>query len=346
MRENPLAATNTGTPLALAGRVSLKFMIKKVRDTIKKYKLISKNDKILIGVSGGPDSVTLLYLLNSLKKELKISLHIAHLDHKLRKDSIKDKDFVEKLAQKLKIPLTAAEINVQALARHGSLEEICRNERLGFFFRVAKEIKADKIALGHNLDDQAETVLMRLLRGSGLYGLSAILPKRGIGGYQLIRPLIGVTRREIEAFLKKKKIIPRRDASNLEEIYFRNKIRNKLFPLLARGYNKNIKAVLANMAEILGSDYDYLNKAAERALGYLGAKSLNLQKLQRLHPAILRLVLRLSIRRLKGDMRRITFQHIRELEDLILNRPAASIVDLPKGISVVKTKKFLSFYRR
>ncbi|MFH1128653.1 MAG: tRNA lysidine(34) synthetase TilS [Candidatus Omnitrophota bacterium] len=319
-------------------------IIDKVRSIIKRYNLIHKGDGILIGVSGGADSLALLCLLSSLKKELRLTLHIAHLDHKLRKDSGKDRAFVERFAKRLKIPITSVEVNIKQLAKLGSLEEIARNARLGFFFRVAKEIKADKIALGHNLDDQAETVLMRILRGTGLYGLSGILPKRNIAGYEIIRPLIEIRRKDIEAYLKRKKIKPCIDASNLKEIYFRNKIRNRLLPLLEKDYNKNIKEILSNMAESLGYDYDYLMRVALRLRVTKGTKyKLNLNRFMKLHPAIQRLVLRLSIARLKGDTRRITFRHIREIGDLVMNRPVNSIVDLPKGVSVIKGKEYLSF---
>lgn len=320
-------------------------ILDKARNTIKRHNLISKGDKVVVGVSGGPDSLALLYLLNSLRKELKLSLRIAHLDHMLRRDSHKDALFVKKIAEKLKIPVTIAQVNVKELIKKGSLEEIARNTRLGFLFRVAKDTRADKIALGHNLDDQAETVLMRILRGAGLYGLAGILPKRNISGYEVIRPLIEVKREDIDRFLKGKKIEPRIDTSNLKDIYFRNKIRNKLLPLLKKGYNKNIKKVLSGMAESVGSDYDYLFRQASHAMKRLG-KNINLKRFLKLHPAVQRLVLRLNISSLKGNMRQINLQHIREIEDLIFNRPINSIVDLPKGISVVKKKKYLSFYRK
>ncbi|MCX5703581.1 MAG: tRNA lysidine(34) synthetase TilS [Candidatus Omnitrophica bacterium] len=320
-------------------------IVEKVKNTIKKYNLIQQGDKIVVGVSGGPDSVALLFLLYALRNELKITLHIAHLDHMLRKDSHKDKEFVETLAQRLKLPITAAKINVKEIAKKGSPEEIARNARLGFLFRVAKDTKADKIALAHNLDDQAETVLMRILRGTGLYGLAGILPKRDIAGYQIIRPLIEVRRKEIEAFLKRRKIKPCRDASNLEEVYFRNKIRNKLLPVLEEGYSSNIKEILSNLAESAGIDYDYLYTKASYLIQRFGRR-INLKVFLRLHPALQRIVLRLAIARLQGSMRRITFAHIREIEDLILSRPVNSIVDLPKGISVVKKSRSLFFYRR
>lgn len=320
-------------------------ILDKVKRTIKRYRLIDKGDKIVVGVSGGPDSVALFYLLNSLKKELKLSLHVAHLDHMLRRDSCKDAKFVESLAGRFKLPVAIAQVNVKELAKKGSLEEIARNARLGFLFKVARDIKADKIALGHNLDDQAETVLMRIIRGTGLYGLSGILPKRNIAGYKIIRPLLEVKRREIEAFLRRRRISPRIDTTNSEDIYFRNKIRNRLLPLLEKEYNKNIREVLSNMAQSLGYDYDYLAVSASRIMKGKETK-LGLDRFKRLHPAISRLMLRMSIAAVKGDTRRVTFTHIKELEDLISNRPVNSIVDLPKGVSVVKKKNRLSFYRR
>jgi tRNA(Ile)-lysidine synthase len=186
---------------------------------------------------------------------------------------------------------------------------------------------------------------MRILRGTGLYGLSGISPKRNIAGFQVIRPLIGISREEIETFLKRRKIKTVTDTSNLEDIYFRNKIRHNLLPLLERNYNKNIKEILSNLAESVAYDYDYLNRQAISKEKQLNRK-INLKKFLKLHPAMQRLLLRMRIVVLKGDTRRITFQHIREIEDLILNRPKGSVVDLPRGISVVKKKNTLIFYHK
>jgi len=320
-------------------------IINKFKDTVKAHALIRNNDSIVIGVSGGPDSVALLLLLNALKKEHKLKLHIAHLDHMLRRGSSKDTAFVEKLAKKLNVPLTIAKINVKELAKTGSLEEIARNVRLAFLFKVAKDLKAKKIALGHNLDDQAETVLMRIIRGTGLYGMAGILPTRKIGNFEIIRPLIEIRRNEIESFLKKKQIRACQDPSNLDEIYFRNKIRHKLLPQLEKDFNPNIRETLSVIAQSVSQDYNYLRKQAYAAIVQMGNR-INLDKFQRLHPAIQRLVLRLKITQIQGNTRRITFQHIKEIEDLIRNRPKNSIVDLPKGISVVKKGNTISFYKR
>lgn len=313
--------------------------------TVKKYSLISNGDKIVVGVSGGPDSVCLLLQLAALRKGWNLSLHIAHMDHMLRPGSRKDGAFVRKLGEELRIPVTIKSVNLKSLHTKGSLEELAREARQDFLIKLAGEIKADKIALGHNLDDQAETVLMRILRGTGLSGLAGISPKRNIRGTIFIRPLLETSRREIESFLKRKKMKTRIDPTNKEDIFMRNRIRHELLPLLSKKYNMNITEVLANLAESVSYDYEYLDQAARGSLK--GSKlRLNIKKVLTLHPALLRLKIRQCITCLQGDTRRITFQHIKEIEDLLAARPERSVVDLPKGISVQKTRNFLRFYPR
>jgi tRNA(Ile)-lysidine synthase len=320
-------------------------IIDKIKYAIKKDSLVDTGNRVVVGVSGGADSVCLLYLLDGLKKDLKISLHIAHLDHGLRKESKKDAKFVKNLARKLNIPATFKRIDVARTSKKLSVEEAARNTRLAFLLKVSGKVRAEKIALAHNFDDQAETVLMRILRGAGLYGLSAILPKRKMAGVSIIRPLLNIRRSEIEGFLKSKAISFCTDKTNNDEAYFRNKIRHSLLPLLEKAYNKNIREILFNLAQSAGSDYDYLKYVAKHSLK--GSKTrLQLRSLVKLHPSIMRLKLREAVSFLQGDTRRITFKHIQELEDLILKRPQGSIVDLPKGISAKKKQEMLIFYSR
>lgn len=314
------------------------------KETIKKHNLIQKGDKILVGVSGGPDSLALLLKLFSLRSKLGLTLHIVHLDHGLRKDSSLDALFVKRWGQKLNLPVTIKQLTYQQTKVKASLEEFFREERIKFFIQTAKTVKANKIALGHNLDDQAETVLMRLLRGTGLSGLSGISAKRVIRGLVFIRPFLETTRKQIDKFLKKRGVKPRIDSTNQNDIFLRNKIRHHLIPILKQ-YNINILKVLANLAQSVSYDYDYLNQAAKKSLKGNPLR-LNLKKIVKLHPAILRLKLRQSISCIQGDTRRINFQHIKELEDLILVRPNESIVDLPKGICVQKLPNTLLFFKR
>jgi len=319
--------------------------MKKFNETIRKYKLIQKHDTILVAVSGGPDSLALLLQLFNLKAKFDLTLYIAHVDHGLRKDSSSDALFVESWARRLSIPVSTVRLDPKLKDKKGSLEEIYRQARLDFLIKTAGKVKADKIALGHNLDDQAETILMRLLRGTGLSGLSGISAKRKIKNKIFIRPLLETSRQEIEVFLARKKVNARIDSTNKEEVFFRNKIRHKLVPLLKKEYNQNIVEVLANLAESISYDYEYLDQVA-RNKEKGSCSRLNIKRARSLHPAILRIKIRQKIACIQGDTRRIGFQHIKELEDLLINRPIGSIVDLPKGISVQKTRNTLRFYKR
>lgn len=327
-------------------------LTKKILFSISKYRLLAKNDTVLTAVSGGPDSVCLLLLLYSLRKKFRLKLACCHLNHMLRgKDSQTDMLFVKKLCEKMKIPFYAQEINIRAIAINGSLEEIARKVRHNFFLKIADEIKADKIALAHTLDDQAETVLMRLIRGTGLYGLSAILPKREFSKHILIRPLIDITKKEIFCYLKKKKTAWRIDKTNKEDVFFRNRLRNRLMPELKK-YNANIAAVLANLAQSTSLDYDYIKTAAQKSLDKVKTQknslsiSLNKDKFLKTHSALRRMILRLAIEQLCGNLRRFTYAHIQELEDLIENRKDGSIVDLPQHISAQNSTNLIKIYCR
>lgn len=330
----------------------MQLLLNKVRQAIRDYKLLKKGDKIVVGVSGGPDSVALIYILNILKKEFRLRLHIAHLNHMLRgEESDRDAKYVFNLAKRLNIPLTLKEVDVAKFFKGASPEEAARKVRLNFLFDVAKKFQAKKIVLGHNKNDQAETVLMRILRGTGLLGLTGILRKRSINGFVIIRPLIDVERDDIEKFLRYKRIYPRRDRSNKEDVYFRNKIRHRLLPEL-RKYNPNINQTLANMAESLANDYDFIIEKSNKVFNSASIRKskdslvLSLDRFLKLHESLQNMVFRLAIEMLKGDTRRLTFQHIRELRDLLLNRPQGAIVDLPSNLSATKNKRYISIYKR
>lgn len=318
---------------------------KKFRESVRANNLLKKRGTVIVGVSGGPDSVALLYLLTTLAPEYRLSLRIAHLDHGLRADSGADARFVRALGNKLGIPVTLGRAHLKRAVLKGSLEEAAREARFAFFFRCAARVRADTIALGHNLDDQAETVLMRLLRGTGLCGLSAIIPKRLIKGYTVIRPLLSVPRSQIESYLRRTRICPRRDPTNDDEIFTRNKLRKSLIPFLQKHYSRNIKEHLAHLAESAGCDYEYIRRQAAK-LPESPAGHFSLKKLLRIHSALRRVIFREAVSRLKGSTRRLTFTHIREIDDLLYNRPADSIVDLPQGVSCRKTAQSLVFYLR
>lgn len=330
-------------------------ILETVESTIEKFKMLNCNDRVIVAVSGGPDSVALLHLLNKVKKKWKLYLHLAHLNHMIRKKEAEgEMVFVKNLAGKLALPVTCRSVNVKDYAAEFglSLEEAARNLRYDFLIQVAKENFATKIALGHNRDDQAETVLMRLLRGSGISGLCGMPMKRSLENCLIIRPLIEVGRKEIINFLTRKKIPFCTDSSNLKNVHFRNRVRNELFPFLENSFNPNIKEILINLSENLRDDFDFLSGYGQNKFKSLCAKisrtqvHIHSRKLLGLHRALQKIVVRSAIRELKGNVRRINYQHWKELEDLLGKRPNHSIVDLPEGISAMKKKEKLVFYRR
>ena len=321
----------------------------RVKKTIVDHKLLRKGERVIVGVSGGPDSVVLLQVLNALRYDLGITLHVAHLNHRLRKDAALDQHFVEKLCARWKLPLTVRALKKNYFQKNGSQEEIARTYRFQFFIDVAKKQNAQAIALGHTKDDLAETILMRLIRGTGLMGMRGILPKRQIHGFRFIRPLLDIARSHIERFLKKERLSCRIDSTNSDPQFFRNKIRRELIPYLQERYNRGIKEGLAHLADVLAQDYDYLEEQSQKILAKLlwlensSTIQLKIQPLQKNHRALQRMLLRRCIEKLRGDLHQLTFGHLAEIEDLIQRRPTGSVVDLPGGLSASSDKNCLIF---
>lgn len=323
----------------------------RTEETITKYRMFDKGDKVVIGVSGGPDSVCLVYVLRSLSNLWKFNLNIAHLNHGLRgRDSEEDLDFVRRLSNKFSLPFWFEEINVKTeiKERGFSEEEGARILRYEFFLRVSRKIGAKKVALGHTKDDQAETVLMRLVKGAGPLGLRGIPPLRDWEGVTIVRPLFDIWREEILEYLKEKNIDYRTDYTNASSIYLRNRIRNELIPYLSREFNPNIKEILANTAENLGVGYEYLRKQGLKKFNSAALKLdteivLDLERVKGCPSAIQREIFRNAVKELKGDLRRIRYQHWKEFESLIEARPTGSVVDLPGDIFIERRRKEIIF---
>jgi tRNA(Ile)-lysidine synthase len=242
--------------------------IKTIQNFAFKNELWQSNSKIIVGVSGGPDSVCLLDVFNALSKKYELKLHIAHVNYGLRdKDSDNDEKFVRKLAEKYGIGLSV--LNPEKSLYQGNLESSLRNIRYDFFEEVRKNLNYDLIAVAHNQDDQAETVLMRILRGSGLNGLSSMKAKSG----RLIRPLLETSKQDILAYLKEKGLEFCIDRTNLQSDFLRNRIRNELLPLLEKEYNPSIKKTIANWSLSVADDYEYIDAAAKKLLKKIANKS-------------------------------------------------------------------------
>ncbi len=261
----------------------MKNLIKKIQNSIFENSLFRRNAKIILAVSGGPDSVCLLDVFLKLQKKYDLQLIIAHVNYNLRgKDSDLDEKFVRDLAEKynLKVEILKPEIKLK-----NNLEEKLRDIRYDFFEKIRQENNFDLIAVAHNLDDQAETVLMRLIRGSGLAGLAAMQFKNNL----IIRPLLNITRQEILEYLKTNKLKYRIDKTNLQSIFLRNRIRNKLIPYIEKNFNPRIKQVLFSTAKSCGEDYAVIEQVAEKS--FEKNRELKVSKLLKLPIAIQKRIL-------------------------------------------------------
>jgi len=296
-------------------------LIKKIQENIFRYELFEREAKIVIGVSGGPDSVCLLGALCKLKEKYDLQIIVAHVNYGLRgKDSDLDEKLTRSLAEKYSLP-----IEILKVRKAEKSEEKLRKIRYDFFEAVCKKHKSDRIAVGHNLNDQAETVLMRILRGTGLRGLGAIRfatrrgptarPKRNADGPLLIRPLLNVSRKEIIAYLRKNKIPYRTDKSNLSADFTRNKIRNILLPQLEKEYNPNIQETLYKFSASVADDYGFISRYAQEWIA--ANKILKVSSLNNLHPSIRREVLRQAIEKHNPNLREIESAHIEEIVKIL-----------------------------
>lgn len=292
-------------------------LLSKVIETINQYSLFSKGDKIVIACSGGADSISLLHLINELKKEWELSLSIGHYNHKLRKEADEDQSFVRRLASSYSLPFYSESGDVKAFAAENgmNLEEAGRKLRYGFLKRIAEEKGNAKIATGHTMTDQAETVIMRIFRGTGSLGLGGIQPKAGGG---IIRPLLQIKRDEIFEYIQKKGLEYRVDKSNFNTDFLRNKIRHKLIPYLENNYSSSITEALSRLALIVQEEEAFLKdisrqKSALAGVWVRGQYRLDMDFLHTLPRALQRRVAREYLSRIRGDLRGISYKDIHSL---------------------------------
>jgi len=323
-------------------------ILSQVRQTIAKYEIFDPGDRVVVGVSGGPDSLCLLHLLHGLREELGITLHVAHLHHALRgEEADEDARFVERVATSWGLPSTVEKRDVPAYAEREKLaiEQAARQVRYTFLAEVAKRVGASSVAVGHNADDQVETVIMHWLRGAGTAGLRGMRPLQrwplpGID-LRLARPLLEIPREEIEAYCQEHRLRPRFDRSNLDTTYYRNRIRHELLPLLEE-YNPNIREVIRRAALIIADDHHYLASQGQRAWEKVvsemeGALVFDLKAWGQLHPSLQRQLLRRAIRNLRSDLRNIDWVHIEEARRALGEKPAGTEVTLPRGLSLFRS---------
>jgi tRNA(Ile)-lysidine synthase len=316
-------------------------LLRTVRTTIEKYNMLSGGELVVVALSGGPDSVALLHTLNSLKATYRIDLHAAHLEHGLRgEESLEDMRFVEVLSKDLGIPVTTRRENVgqRAAASSLSLEAVARQVRYAFLDEVLEETGASKIATGHNANDQAETLLLNLLRGSGIAGLCGIRP--AIGG-RIIRPMIEAKREEILLYLKEKDLAFRTDTTNEDDSFDRNRVRRSLIPLVEKDFNPRIVDSLVRTASVFSLVAEYFEGQVGEVMKTCcrrddGRIIVNLELFAAV-PHIVKLFTLYSVlRSLEGDDQVVSFDTLSALLNIAARSQSGSRVDIGSGIVAVK----------
>ena len=242
-------------------------MKNKILETIKKYNMIENGEKVVLAVSGGPDSICMLDILKDIKNDETIDMNfeivVAHVNHMIRKEAEEDEKYVKKYCEENQIEFYSKSIDVQKMANNNKIgiEEAGRKARYDFFDEILERTNAQKIAIAHNKNDKVETVLMHILRGSGINGLKGIEAKRG----KYIRPLIECERNEIEEYCTEKNLQPRIDKTNFENEYTRNKVRNLLIPYIQKEFNPNLIQTIDRLSNLVAEEEKYMDKQVEKA---------------------------------------------------------------------------------
>jgi tRNA(Ile)-lysidine synthase len=307
--------------------------------------LVRAKETVVVGVSGGADSICLLHILTGLRERLDFTVHVAHLNHMLRgPESDGDARYVSRLAKKLEVAATIESRDVRAYqAKHRlSLEDSARQVRYRFFAEVVERLGADRVAVGHTADDQAETILMHLVRGAGPTGLLGMRPlsawtSPGLAGLTVIRPLLAVSREETHTYCRQRRLSPRVDSSNLSLSPFRNRIRQELMPLL-QAYNPRIGEALIRTSDTLSTELSFLEEYVSAVWPKVtgeenGAIVLDRESVVSLHPAVQRHLLRRVTREVLGDLEDIEWKHIEKMREGLTLRKGKRVI-LPRRLTL------------
>lgn len=310
-------------------------MLKKVMSYVKDNKLIKSDDRILVALSGGPDSICLLNILFELKKELNIEIGAAHINHLLRgEDAFKDEEYVIKICEEIGIPcfVTRVDINNYSKEYKLSSEMAGRQVRYGFFEEITKKEGYNKIATAHNANDQAETILFRLMRGTGLEGLGGIKVSRDD---KIIRPILCLSRQEVEEYVEIKGLKPRIDKTNFEKIYNRNKIRLDILPYMKENFNEDIIQTLNRMSVLLQKDNEFLEKLALNSYKKYCVEDVDYfiikEEIFKEEEPIINRVLRRALVKYSKSNYDFEMKHINDVFSLN-QKGSGKVIDLPNGI--------------
>jgi tRNA(Ile)-lysidine synthase len=313
----------------------------RVRRTICEHGMIVSGDHVVVAVSGGADSVALLLCLLDMAPELHFSITVAHLNHGFRREEgDADESFVRTLSADLGLPFVSESIDVkgEAAATKQNMEELARQKRYDFLNRTASRVKAQKIAVGHTLNDQAETALFRFIRGSGMEGLSSIYP---VVGGRIIRPLLDCSREDIVEYLRQRGAQYREDSTNKDLRYSRNRIRLELMPYLQKNFNPRLARTLARETALARETWSLLESQAHQAFAGLhraagNGIALNAREILKLHPALQKQVLRFALRQCLGNLRGIAASHTENLVRLCSHAQSGDQIRMPHGAIAIR----------
>ena len=328
-------------------------MNQKVLETIRKYNLIEDGDKIVLGVSGGPDSICMLDNLREVKEEqiIEFEIYVAHINHMIREEAIDDEKYVQEYCKKYNIECFVKRADVQKIASEKKIgtEEAGRKVRYDFFEEVLQKTESNKIAIAHNKNDKIETIIMHLLRGSGLSGLKGIEPIRD---NKYIRPLLECERTEIEQYCEDKKLNPRIDKTNFENEYTRNKIRNIVIPYIKKEFNPNIIQTLSRLSDLAADESNYIELQTQKAFEkILIAKekeqiTLNLKEFNKQDKVIKNRLILYTTKELMGSTQGIEKIHIEDIIKLCQNNVGNKFLTPNKNLKVLVKDKKIFFIRQ
>lgn len=316
-------------------------MLDKVKTWINNYRLVTPGSRILAACSGGPDSLALVHILYRLKDEYGYSLAVAHVNHMLRPEAAEEAKFVEAFATSLGLKCSVTAIDVPAYCKANKIssqEEAARLIRYRYLRKIAVEWGGAQIATGHHRDDQVETVLLNFLRGAGSGGLRGMKPLNG----DVLRPLLAISRPEIEAYCKEQGLQPRYDSSNFSTEYRRNKIRLELLPTLEKKYNPAIREAIWRLATLAGDEHDYIRGEAAKLWGKVATAAgdsvaVDSEGLAALPTALQRELIRQAIEKKRGALTGISFEHVEKLITMALSGTVGSLLTLPGRLIARKT---------
>lgn len=328
-------------------------LLDRVEAFVDRHSMLKPKARVIVACSGGPDSTCLLHLLSCGLKSLQLDCIAVYVDHGLRAETDRERDYVQELARRLGVGFRTQAIDVKGEIRRrgGSTQDTARTLRYEALQKIAQETGADCIAVGHTRSDQAETVLLQLLRGAGTRGLAGIAPIFSLSDVPIIRPLLVLGREEIEDYCERFELAPVTDPSNKDRRYMRNRLRHELLPLL-KDFQPRLEERLAEAADILGVEDTYMEREASRLADQLlvpgrsaseTSWSIQTDSLKTLDLALARRLVRIAVRRVAGTEKGLTFRHVEDVLALAKDDRGSAATTLPKGVHAKREYDLLTF---